>query len=144
MIKSVYTTSVLTDAYEKMRWVELPEQKYGVMEFSIGGVDYEIEVSFHLQKEQGDIIIKGLFAVIPQLDAYIQDEGSESDPHSYVIADLQVYDDKVDIDYFGAIINTQFDVKLLLNLGIWYCGKIGSRIFEPPVRVNDLSKQEKT
>lgn len=140
MIKSVYTTSVLTDAYEKIRWTELSEQKQGVMEFSIDGVDYEIEVSFHLQKEQGDII-KGLFAAIPQLDAYIQDEGPESDPHSYVIADLQVYDDKVDIEYFGAIVNTQFDVKLLLNHGIWYCGKIGGRIFEPPVCVNDLSKQ---
>lgn len=156
-INSRYTTEVLVAAYDNSRWVELrereysgniidipkklPAEKYAELNFMINNFDYDIDVYFHLPKEQADTLLKDLFTVLPLLDTYIQDEAPDSGIDNYVIAYLDVYGDMVEIEYYGVRVNTQFDAKVFIDNGLWYCSKISMRKFEPPVSLYDLAKQ---
>ena len=130
MNDSRYTAQLLITAYDNMQFFQTSIQEAGRMVLpSSEFLENEVDVYFHLPKENADLFMKDLFNIIHKVDREMVQENKNDD---YDIAYFNVYENRVDICYFGNKINTEFNVKLCIEAGQWYCTGIGIRIYDPP------------
>lgn len=92
----------------------------------------DVEIYFHTKKEIANLLIIDLFKIIPQVDVIAQgDDGDNFD-----IVYFNIYEDGVDIGYFGNKVNTNFDVKLCRKENKWYIKEMGMHKFNPLKSIN--------
>lgn len=139
---SRYSSDILLAAYKNIQFQSLSAhradtsvERSGEMHFQIDGTEYDIDIVLHITKEQADMLMNGLFSALPLLDAYVQNDGPDSGIDNYIIDSLHVYDRRVELEYLGAAVNTQFDAELLMDHGTWYCSAVGLHRFNPPLSV---------
>ena len=88
----------------------------------------EIEIHFHTPKERAGLPCN-FGEILGKVDALVQNQPNDE----YEIGYIDIHNDSIIICYFGLKINTQFDVEICQKSGLFYCIRIGTERFEPPV-----------
>lgn len=125
VVNSRYTVNMLSEAYANM-WYH---REIAMLTIPANNLNKdEVELYFHTPNEIADLLIKDFFAIFPQIDVIVQ----ENDRDNYDIAYFNIYDERIEIGYFGNKVNTNFEVKVFRKDEQWYCAKIGMKRFNPP------------
>jgi len=93
--------------------------------------DEPIDIYFHIAKEKAELILSDLLTVLHKIDAIVQ----QSPNTEFEIGYIDIYDDNIQICYYGLLCNTEFDVKVYKDAEQWYVSKQGLRTYNPPKRI---------
>lgn len=124
-VNSRYTVEMLSEAYANM-WYH---REIAMLTIPANNPNTdEVELYFYTPNEIADSLIKDFFAVFPKIDVIVQ----ENDRDNYDITYFNIYDERIEIGYFGNKVNTNFEVKVFRKDEQWYCTEIGMKKFNPP------------
>ena len=93
--------------------------------------DEPVEIYFHIEREQAELILHDLLTVLHKIDATVQ----EIPKTKFEIAYINIYENNIQICYYGVTANTEFDVEVYETAGQWYCKKLGMTTYNPPMGI---------
>ena len=76
--------------------------------------------------------VENFLKILYKIDYFVQPNKSE-----FSIAFIDVYSDKFMIEYWGNMVNTQFDVHIQKNAQGYFCLKVGLKAYDTPILISE-------
>lgn len=115
---------LLHEAYARIEW----NGQIGEMLLPDGD---SIEIELHIPRESSQAWIMDVLSSLECLDGFVRQTAQD-----FELAYMEIFDNRISLDYWGITVNSQFGVQAFREAGQWYVTRMGMREFKPPVCVN--------
>lgn len=115
-----YAPQVLLEAYSRAKW------NGDVGELMLPEGD-SMELTLHIPRDRHEDWMVEVCSNLHRIDQFVQKVADD-----YFIAGMDVFEDRLMIDYWGNRVNTQFEMEVYRDAKGWHCTTMGMMTYNPP------------